>query len=125
MTKKTQENAVEKVDLNEELSIQAPIETTVQTTEIRGESNINNKFNLLLDIAVTLSIEMGCKNIKLKDLLKLNKSSIVELDRMAGDPLDIKVNGSLIARGEVVVINDHYGIRITEIVSHHERIDSI
>lgn len=114
MSETPQTNQVEKVAFNEVLNKDNPIEN--QTDEKKPEhkpeaaNSLNNKLNLLLDIEVTLTIEMGSKNIKLKDLLKLGKNSVIELDRLAGDPLDIKVNGSLIARGEVVIVNEHYGI---------------
>ncbi len=84
-----------------------------------------NQLDLLLDIGVTLSVEMGCKSMKLKELLCLAKNSIVELDKAAGEPLDIKANGSLIARGEVVIVNNRYGIRLTEVVSKKERMKNI
>lgn len=84
----------------------------------------NTELGMLLGIDVNLSIEMGSKKIKLKDLLNLNKGSVVELNKTAGDPLDIKINGTLIARGEVVVINGKYGIRLTEVSSKSDRFKS-
>ena len=87
--------------------------------------NTATDYDLLLDIGVTLSIEMGNKMMKLRDLLNLNKNSVVELERAAGEPLDIKANGSLIARGEVVIVNGRYGVKLTEVVSKRERMEKL
>jgi len=78
--------------------------------------------DMLLDIPVTVSVEVGNTRMNIRDLLQLNQGSVIELDRKAGDPLDIKVNGTLIARGEVVVINERFGIRLTDIISPAERV---
>lgn len=84
-----------------------------------------SQLSMLLNIDVVVTVEMGTTSMKLKDLLNLNKNAIVELDKSAGEPLDIKANGSLIARGEVVVANNRYGIRLTEVVSKKERMENI
>ena len=83
-----------------------------------------NDLNLdvILDVPVTLSLEVGRARIPIRNLLQLNQGSVVELDRGAGEPLDVYVNGTLIAHGEVVVINDRFGIRLTDVVSPSERI---
>ena len=78
--------------------------------------------DVLLDVPVTLSMELGRTQINIRNLLQLNQGSVVELDRYAGEPLDILVNGTLIAHGEVVVINDKFGIRITDVISLSERV---
>lgn len=78
--------------------------------------------DMILDVGVTLSIELGRANMSIRDLLKLNQGSIVDLDRMAGEPLDVLVNGTLIARGEVVVVKDKFGLMLTEVVSPEERV---
>ena len=75
-----------------------------------------------MDIPVTLSMELGNTEIAIRNLLQLTQGSVVELDRFAGEPLDVLVNGTLIAHGEVVVVNDKYGIRLTDVVSPSERI---
>lgn len=75
---------------------------------------------LFLDIQVAMAVEIGKKMMKLRDVLKLTKGTVIELDKLSGDPLDIVVNGALVARGEVVVINEKYGIRITEIAKNNE-----
>ena len=81
--------------------------------------------DVILDISVSLSLEVGNTKISIRDLLKLNQGSVVELDRLAGEPLDVLVNGTLIAHGEVVVTNDKYGIRLTDVVSPDERIQKL
>ncbi len=78
--------------------------------------------NVILDVPVTLSMEIGQTQIAIRNLLQLNQGSIVELDRFAGEPLDVLVNGTLIAHGEVVVINDRFGIRLTDVISVSERV---
>lgn len=81
-------------------------------------------FNLdvILDVAVTLSMEVGRTRIPIRNLLQLNQGSVVELERAAGEPLDVYANGTLIAHGEVVVVNDKFGVRLTDVVSPAERI---
>jgi flagellar motor switch protein FliN/FliY len=80
------------------------------------------KLDVILDIPVTLSMEVGNTDISIRNLLQLSQGSVVELDRVAGEPLDVMINGTLIAHGEVVVVNDRYGIRLTDVVSPQERI---
>ena len=81
--------------------------------------------DVVLDIPVVLSLEIGRTSISIEDLLKLAKGSVVELDRMAGEPLDVLVNGTLVARGEVVVVNDKFGVRLSEVISPAERVGSL
>ncbi len=76
----------------------------------------------ILDVPVTLSMEVGRARIPIRNLLQLNQGSVVELDRAAGEPLDVLVNGTLIARGEVVVINEKFGIRLTDVISPADRV---
>jgi flagellar motor switch protein FliN/FliY len=76
----------------------------------------------ILDIPVSLSMEVGRTRISIRHLLQLNQGSVVELDRLAGEPLDVLVNGTLVAHGEVVVVNEKFGIRLTDVVSAHERV---
>jgi flagellar motor switch protein FliN/FliY len=78
--------------------------------------------DVILDVSVTLSMEVGRARIPIRNLLQLNPGSVVELERAAGEPLDVYVNGTLIAHGEVVVINDRFGVRLTDVVSPTERI---
>ncbi|MGB5275865.1 MAG: flagellar motor switch protein FliN [Gammaproteobacteria bacterium] len=83
-----------------------------------AESNLD----VILDIPVTLSMEVGRTEVPIQDLLALNRGSVVELDRLAGEPMDVMINGTLIAHGEVVVINDKFGIRLTDVISPAERV---
>jgi flagellar motor switch protein FliN/FliY len=80
------------------------------------------KLDVILEVPVTLSLEVGRTRIPIRNLLQLNQGSVVELDRVAGDPLDVFVNGTLVAHGEVVIVNDKFGIRLTDVVSPAERI---
>ena len=79
----------------------------------------------ILDIPVSLSVEIGQTKISIKNLLQLNQGSVVELERLAGEPLDVKVNNTLVAHGEIVVVNEKYGIRLTDIVSAQERVKKL
>ncbi|MFC3609030.1 flagellar motor switch protein FliN [Stutzerimonas tarimensis] len=81
--------------------------------------------DVILDIPVTISMEVGSTEINIRNLLQLNQGSVVELDRLAGEPLDVLVNGTLIAHGEVVVVNEKFGIRLTDVISPSERIQKL
>lgn len=91
-----------------------------------GGPNIEDvNLDVILDIPVTLSLEIGRTNINIRNLLQLNQGSVVELDRLAGEPLDVLVNGTLIAHGEVVVVNEKFGVRLTDIISTADRIKKL
>lgn len=83
------------------------------------------ELDVILDIPVRISMEVGATQIPIRNLLQLNQGSVVELDRLAGEPLDVMVNGTLIAHGEVVMVNDKFGIRLTDVVSQSERIQRL
>ncbi|MEG3754604.1 flagellar motor switch protein FliN [Psychromonas arctica] len=83
------------------------------------------RLDSILDIPVTISMEVGRSKINIRNLLQLNQGSVVELERIAGEPLDVLVNGTLIAHGEVVVVNDKFGIRLTDVISQTERIKKL
>jgi flagellar motor switch protein FliN len=85
---------------------------------------LGNEVNLdvILDVPVTMAMEVGRTRISIRNLLQLNQGSVVELDRAAGEPLDVFVNGTLVAHGEVVVINEKFGIRLTDVISPAERV---
>ncbi len=85
----------------------------------------SNDFEVIMDIPVTISLEVGRTSICIKNLLQLNQGSVIELDRNAGDPLDVLVNGTLVAHAEVVVVNDKFGIRLTDVISASERMEKI
>ncbi len=84
-----------------------------------------NRIDMILDIPVTLTVELGRTKIAIRNLLQLAQGSVVELDAMAGEPMDVLVNGCLIAQGEVVVVNDKFGIRLTDIITPEERLRGI
>ncbi|WP_435274269.1 flagellar motor switch protein FliN [Psychrobium sp. nBUS_13] len=90
-----------------------------------GASSGDEKLDAILDIPVTISMEVGRSNITIRNLLQLNQGSVIELDRVAGESLDVLVNGTLIAHGEVVVVNDKFGIRLTDVISQTERIKKL
>ncbi len=95
----------------------APPEPSVPSS---ATSDVN--LDVILDVPVTLSMEVGRTRIPIRNLLQLNQGSVVELDRAAGEPLDVFVNGTLVAHGEVVVVNEKFGIRLTDVISPSERI---
>ena len=102
----------------------------VELEELQEDSdNISGaekrKLDAILDIPVTISMEVGRSHISIRNLLQLNQGSVVELDRVAGESLDVMVNGTLIAHGEVVVVNDKFGIRLTDVISQVERIKKL
>ncbi|MBI3560806.1 MAG: flagellar motor switch protein FliN [Gammaproteobacteria bacterium] len=104
-----------------------PTPAGLQTLVDEGLRSNNEDINLdvILDIPVTISMEVGNTKINIRNLLQLNQGSVIELDRMAGEPLDVKVNGTLIAHGEVVVVNEKFGIRLTDVISPAERVKKL
>ena len=109
-----------------------PAGTAVQTESVapanftnfastEGITGAGNDLNMILDIPVQLTVELGRTRIPIKHILQLAQGSVVELDALAGEPMDVLVNGFLIAQGEVVVVNDKFGIRLTDIVTPSER----
>ncbi|BEU02706.1 flagellar motor switch protein FliN [Agarivorans sp. OAG1] len=102
----------------------APLEDFVDESKPITEEE-QRKLDSIMDIPVTISMEVGRSNISIRNLLQLNQGSVVELDRVAGEPLDVLVNGTLIAHGEVVVVNDKFGIRLTDVISQTERIKKL
>jgi flagellar motor switch protein FliN/FliY len=85
-------------------------------------ANRDVNLEVILDVPVTLSMEVGRTRIPIRNLLQLNQGSVVELERAAGEPLDVFVNGTLVAHGEVVVVNERFGIRLTDVISPAERL---
>ena len=115
----TEEGATEAPAAAEEQEgqeFQAPAFEQVQDGPA-GEGGAEPDIDVILDVPVTLSLEVGRAEMSVGDLLRLNHGAVVELDRKAGEPLDVLVNGALVARGEIVVVNDKFGIRLTEVVS--------
>ena len=105
--------------------LQAPADQVAPATFANftptGGNAPGNDINMILDIPVQLTVELGRKRIPIKNILQLAQGSVVELEAMAGEPMDVLVNGYLIAQGEVVVVNDKFGIRLTDIVTPSER----
>ncbi len=108
------EGGAEAVELEELQEERAPI-----------SADEKRKLDTILDIPVTISMEVGRSKISIRNLLQLNQGSVVELERVAGEPLDVLVNGTLIAHGEVVVVNDKFSIRLTDVISQIERIKKL
>jgi len=86
-----------------------------------GDANLD----MILDIPVTIAVEIGRSKITINNLLKLNQGSVVELDCLAGEPMDVLINGTLIAHGEIVVVNEKFGVRLTDIISPAERVKKL
>ncbi|MCP4089726.1 MAG: flagellar motor switch protein FliN [Gammaproteobacteria bacterium] len=116
--------------LEDQESAEAADSTTesAQFQELESESaatmagDTDSSLDGILDIPVTISMEIGRTHINIRNLLQLNQGSVVELDRLAGEPMDVLVNGTLIAQGEVVVVNEKFGIRLTDVISPSERV---
>jgi flagellar motor switch protein FliN/FliY len=90
-----------------------------------GPAAEDANLDVILDIPVTISMEIGRTHISIRNLLQLNQGSVVELDRLAGEPMDVLVNGTLVAHGEVVVVNEKFGIRLTDVISPAERVKKL
>ena len=100
-------------------------ETSSEQEVLVSDTNGQIHQDVLQNIPVTLSIEVGRASIKIRDLLRLTQGSVVELDRIAGEPLDLLVNNTVVAQGEVVLVNDRYGIRLTRVVPASERMENL
>jgi flagellar motor switch protein FliN len=101
---------------------EAPLQNLQADNSSDGEPT---NLEAILDIPVSLSVQIGQTKISIKNLLQLNQGSVVELERLAGEPLDVLVNHTLVAHGEIVVVNEKYGIRLTDIVSAQERVKKL
>ena len=115
--------------MSEQTNAEAAMQTKAAATSVfkdfsvgSGKTSTHNDIEFILDIPVQLTVELGRTKIAIKNLLQLAQGSVVELDGLAGEPMDVLVNGCLIAQGEVVVVNDKFGIRLTDIVTPSERI---
>lgn len=107
---------------NAEAAVQAAPVNELQASAPAAAAGGDINLDVVLDIPVTLSMEVGRSRISIRNLLQLNQGSVVELERTTGEPLDVYVNGTLVAHGEVVVINEKFGIRLTDVISPAERI---
>ncbi|HDY84416.1 MAG TPA: flagellar motor switch protein FliN [Methylophaga sp.] len=102
-----------------------PAPITQLDDDAKPRSHAELDLDMVLDIPVTISMEIGRTKINIRNLLQLSQGSVVELDRLAGEPMDVLVNDTLIAHGEVVVVNDKFGIRLTDVISAEERIKKL
>tara|TARA_Y100001935_G_scaffold67146_1_gene56407 strand:+ start:1275 stop:1646 length:372 start_codon:yes stop_codon:yes gene_type:complete len=103
----------------------APVQETDAKSDDKSERSSLENLRVLENIDVKLTVEVGGAEIKLRELLRINEGSVVELERLAGDPLDILANGTVIAKGEVVMIGERFGIRFTEVVDPKERVQNL
>lgn len=125
----------ENVETEEDPWAEAMNEQAESEAETAGFENLEDdqshgsddevNLDVILDVPVDISMEIGRTKINIRNLLKLNQGSVIELDRLAGEPMDVLVNGTLIAHGEVVVVNDKFGIRLTDVISPVERIKKL
>lgn len=122
MAEQAESEAEQEAGDNEDVQV-AELDELTDDAPITQE--VKKKLDTILDIPVTISMEVGRSQISIRNLLQLNQGSVVELDRVAGEPLDVLVNGTLIAHGEVVVVNDKFGIRLTDVISQIERIKKL
>ena len=110
----------------EDLSSQTENPSQHKAEKLKNKDNSAAKnLRVLENIDVKLTVEVGNTEIKIRDLLRLNEGSVVELDRLAGEPLDILANGTMIAKGEVVMVGERFGIRLTEVVDPEERVQNL
>ena len=129
------ENEIEEVTEGKDNNDADTVDDNSQKEEANGENLLatneeesqNGKINpeVLQGIPVTISVEVGKTSLKIRDLLRLSQGSVVELDRLAGEPLDLLVNNTVVAQGEIVLVNDRYGIRLTRVVPAAERMKTI
>ncbi len=106
----------------EEMPVGRTVETVAEKPVTKSETFSESNIELLLDVSMRVTVELGRTRMKLAQILELQHGSVVELDRLAGDPVDIFVNDRMVAHGEVVVVDDKFGVRITEMVApNHEK----
>lgn len=112
--------------LNEDVGIESGNQEPDQEVQRKKEIDEKiRKLDLILDIPLKVTVELGRTKMIVNDLLQLGQGSVIELHKLAGDPLEVLVNDKLVARGEVVVVNEKFGIRLTDIISPMERIESL
>ena len=104
---------------------QAADQQSAEAASTGGSKASAENLRVLENIEVQMTVEVGNTEIRIRDLLRLNEGSVVELDRLAGDPLDILVNGTMIAKGEVVMVGERFGVRFTEIVDPEKRVENL
>jgi flagellar motor switch protein FliN/FliY len=109
---------METIELNnEEVLVGRKNDTSVQEADVTQKNSHSTNIDLLMDVSMRVTVELGRTRMQLAQILELQHGSVIELDRLAGDPVDVFVNDCMVARGEVVVVDDKFGVRITEMVS--------
>ena len=111
-------------EITEEATQDLPDGANLATEQDGSESGKINS-DVLQNIPVTISVEVGRTSLKIRDLMRLTQGSVVELDRIAGEPLDLLVNDTLVAQGEVVLVNERYGVRLTQVIPAAERVKNL
>ena len=127
----SEENSTQNSGSSEDMEMAAAMAAAIEGESsssgagARASNGGSPDMDVILDIPVQLAMEVGSTTISIRNLLQLNKGSVIELDRLAGEPLDVLVNGTLIAHGEVVVVDEKFGIRMTDVISPSERIKKL
>jgi flagellar motor switch protein FliN/FliY len=121
---KQREMLREEADSGSDTDVELPADSGGGEVAVNGVAD-DAKYSRVLDIPLTLSVEMGKTKMLINDLLQLGQGSVIELTKLVGEPLDVMVNDKLVARGEVVVVNEKFGVRLTEVVTPEERIENL
>lgn len=124
MDENTEEGNVTQINADQADAITSLADQIKTGDEALNKLKVQN-LDFILDIPLKVSVELGRAQVVIKDLLQLGQGSVLELDKLAGEPLEVLVNGKLVARGEVVVVNEKFGIRLTDIISPLERIETL
>lgn len=111
--------------MSEEATAAAPEDATAEAPPEPVSSIQDSHLEVVMDLPVTIALEVGRTRLSLRDLLQVSPGSVVKLDRNASEPMDMRVNGKLVARGEVVVVGQQYGIRVSEVVTPEQRLSSV
>ena len=132
MAEEDTDQDVESTNVEDEKTAAAAVEENDELASEEGNDKTTDKVNgepaildLILDIPLTVTVELGRSKMLINDLLQLGQGSVVELTKLVGDPLEVLVNNKLVARGEVVVVNEKFGVRLTDIVTPMERVKSL
>ena len=132
MAEEDTDQDVESTNVEGEETAEAAVEENDELADEEGDDKTNDKANgepasldLILDIPLTVTVELGRSKMLINDLLQLGQGSVVELTKLVGEPLEVLVNNKLVARGEVVVVNEKFGVRLTDIVTPMERVKSL
>jgi len=132
MAEEDTDQDVESTNIEGEETAEAPVEENDELADKEGDDKTNDEANgepasldLILDIPLTVTVELGRSKMLINDLLQLGQGSVIELTKLVGEPLEVLVNNKLVARGEVVVVNEKFGVRLTDIVTPMERVKSL